>query len=614
MCGIIGYAGTRPGLPIILDGLKRLEYRGYDSSGVALLGPDGELFIQKGVGKLDKLADSIQRPIAGTLGVGHTRWATHGKPTFDNAHPHVDCAGEVAIVHNGIVENHVELRKELVAAGHVFRSQTDTEVIPHLVEQYLREGLSLEEAVRRTARRLAGAQAIVVVSKREPDKLIGVRTGHAGGLAVGFGQDEMLLASDLPAMIAHVSAVSYLLDREMVVVTRQDARFSHLDKGPVTKSRVHVLQDPATAVKGQYRHFMLKEIMEQPEALISALRDRLDADGTRVTLPGFPFTDEQVKAWRRIVLVGMGTSYHSALVGRIMIETLAGLPAQVENASEFRYRERMLIDDGTLVVSITQSGETVDTLAAMASAKEQGIPQVVVCNVPGSEATRVADYALLINAGPEIGVASTKTLTGSMLCLYLMAIYLGQVRGTLEKARVKELLTEVVRLPELMGQVVDRGSSYENLAKGYFHASNFLLLGRGVNFAAAMEGALKLKEISYIHAEGYQAGEMKHGPIALIDENMPVVAIALQDRMYDKMLGNIEEVRARDGRIIALVTEGDDVTPTKANDVIAIPPVSNLLSPILAVAPLQLLAYHIAVRRGCDVDQPRNLAKTVTVE
>ena len=612
MCGIIGYAGARPALPIILEGLKRLEYRGYDSSGVALLEPDGSLLIHKEAGKLSDLIRSLG-PSSGTVGIGHTRWATHGKPTMFNAHPHTDCAGEVALVHNGIVENHTELRRRLSAEGHTFKSQTDTEVIPHLIEGFLKTGLSFEEAVRRTANELAGAQAIVAVSKREPDKIVGVRIGHAGGLAVGYADDGMLLSSDLQAMVAYANAVSYLANREMAVITRQAARFFKLDGSALPKPRQPVNQDPATAAKGPYRHFMMKEIMEQPETLISALRDRVDFAENRVRLQGFPFTDSEVKAFNKVVLVGMGTSYHVGLVGRYMIETLARIPSQAENASEFRYRDP-LVDSNTLVVSVSQSGETVDTLAGMVEAKEKGARQVTICNVAGSEATRMADYALLMNAGPEIGVASTKTMTGSMVCMYMLAIYLGQVRGTLTHPRVREMLDEVVRLPGLMGRVVDQANSYDALARHYFHATNFLLLGRGINYPMALEGALKMKEISYIHAEGYQAGEMKHGPIALIDENMPVLAIALKDKMYEKMLGNIEEVRAREGKVIALITAGDEVVPPKVNDVIALPPVSNLVSPILTVAPLQLLAYHIAVRRGCDVDQPRNLAKTVTVE
>ena len=613
MCGIIGYVGGRPALPILFDGLKRLEYRGYDSSGIAVLEPEGRLFLHKGAGKLSDLIASVRQPSVGTLGVGHTRWATHGKPTFENAHPHTDCTETVAVVHNGIIENHSRLRDELAAAGHTFRSTTDTEIVPHLVESHLAQGATLEEAVRRAANMLAGANAIVVLSRDEPDKLVGVRIGHAGGLAVGYGDQEILLSSDLPAMIQHTKFVSYLSGQEMVVVTPRKTRVTSLDGTAISKDKQPVVNDATAAAKGQYRHFMLKEIMEQPEALIGALRDRVDFAQKRVALEGFPFSSDQVKGFNRVVLVGMGTSFHSALAGKDMIETLSRIPAQAENASEFRYRDPV-VDSHTLVVSVAQSGETVDTLAAMAEAKRKGAPQITVCNVPGSEATRLADYSLFINVGPEVAVASTKTFTGSMLCLYLLAAFLGQVRGTLGSSLLEGMLDEVIQLPKLMGEVVDRGPNYEALARRYFHSADFLVLGRGVNHPTALEGALKLKEISYIHAEGYQAGEMKHGPIALIDEEMPVVTIALKDTLYEKMLGTIEEVKARDGKVIAVMTAGDEAIARIADDTVSIPEVPYLLSPILAVAPLQLLAYHIAVRRGCDVDQPRNLAKTVTVE
>ncbi len=611
MCGIIGYVGDKPALPIILDGLRRLEYRGYDSFGAAVIEPSGSMHIRKEAGRLT--AEHFDVQSMGSLGIGHTRWATHGKPTTRNAHPHTDTDEQIAVAHNGIVENHAELRRKLEQAGHVFRSQTDTEVIPHLIARHLAQGATLEEAVRQSASLIAGAQAFVVISRKEPDKIVGVRIGHAGGMAVGYGAGAMLLASDLPAILSHAESASYLGDREMATITRGTARFQSLGGGPLAKEKLPVLQEPATVAKGPYKHFMLKEIMEQPETLISALRDRLDFSEGRVMLPDFPFNREQVRGFTRVVLLGMGTSFHSAVVGRHMIETLARVPCYAENASEFRYLDPV-VGPETLVVSVTQSGETVDTLAAMVEARQKGAPQITVCNVAGSEATRIAEYTMLINAGPEIGVASTKTMTGSMLCLYLLAIHLGQIRNTLGEDTVRELLDEVVRLPELMGKVLAGALEYEPLARKYSQSLNFLLLGRGVNHPMALEGALKMKEISYIHAEGYQAGEFKHGPIALVDENMPVVAIALRDKMYDKIMSNIEEVKARDGRIIAIATQGDEEVAARADDVISVPDVSYLVSPILTVAPMQLLAYHIAVRRGADVDQPRNLAKTVTVE
>jgi len=613
LCGIIGYAGGRPALPVLLDGLKRLEYRGYDSSGVAVVEPTGGLFLHKGEGKLSELIATIEEPSIGTVGLGHTRWATHGRPSWDNAHPHTDCSGKVAVAHNGIIENHSALRARLTAEGHTFRSHTDTEIIPHLIENRLAEGATFEEAVRYAANQIVGASAIIALVVDEPDRLIGVRIGHAGGLAVGYDEDAMLLASDLPAMISHISSVIYLADREMAVITPREVSLSDLDGAKLTRPKQSVVDDGTTVRKGPYRHFMLKEIMEQPDTLMSAMRDRLDFETPEVTLPDFPLTAEDVKGLERVIVTGMGTSFHSAMVGRDMIETLARIPSHAENASEFRYRDPA-IDAKTLVVSVAQSGETADTLAAMVEAKRRGAPQVTICNVYGSEATRIADYSLFINAGPEIAVASTKTLVGSILCLYMLATYLGQVRGTLAGDKLRQAMEDIVKLPNLLGEVVEREAEYEDLARRYSHASDFLILGRGVNYPTALEGALKLKEISYIHAEGYQAGEMKHGPIALIDENMPVVAIALKDGLYEKMLGNLEEVKARGGKLIAIVTEGDEAATLLADDVIALPEAPYLLSPILALAPLQLLSYHIAVRRGADVDQPRNLAKTVTVE
>ena len=613
MCGIIGYAGPRPALPLILAGLERLEYRGYDSTGIAVLDPGGSLFLSKSAGKMRELRASLDHQGSGTLGIGHTRWATHGRPTRENAHPHTDCTGDVAVVHNGIVEDHRELRERLTAAGHRFLSETDTEVIPHVIESCLAEGLHLEEAMRRVAAIVTGVHAIVALSRREPDRIVGLRLGNAGGLVVGYGKEEMFLASDLPAIAPHVGEAVYLSSGEMVTMTGQATWFSTLDGAHVVKERQSVLQDPASVAKGRYRHFMLKEIVEQPEALMGAIRDRIDFEEMRVALNGFPFTLEEVRSFKRVVLVGMGSSFHAAQLGQFMVEALARLPAQAENASEFRYRDP-LIDSSTLVISVGQSGETADTLAAMAEAQSKGARQITISNVAGSQASRLAEYTLSINAGPEVGVASTKTFTGSLLCLYLLAAYLGGLRGALSPEQLRGLLDEVILLPKLMGQVLEEGALYEALARRYFQFSSFLLLGRGIGYPVAMEGALKLKEIAYIHAEGYQAGEMKHGPIALIDEKMPVVAIALRDRLYEKMAGNMEEVRARGGRLIALATAGDESTASMADDVLFVPEVSPLIAPILATAPLQLLAYHVAVQRGCDIDQPRNLAKTVTVE
>ena len=613
MCGIVGYCGDAPALTFILAMLSRLEYRGYDSAGVTIAEPGGSLYIRKDAGELDVVTRQCTPEAHGTLGIGHTRWATHGKPNRANSHPHTDCAGSVAVCHNGIVENYAVLRKRLVATGHMFRSETDTEVIPHLIEEHLTNGMPFEEAVRLAVAEITGAHAIVAIYSRDPGKMVGVRIGHAGGLTVGYGDEAIFFASDLPALVGYARSVVYLADREMAVVTRAGVRFTTLSGVDIAKEQHQVMGDLIRATKEPFPHFMLKEIMEQPQTIMSALRGRVDVHQQAVVLPEFPFSPQRVQEFTRVVLVGMGTSFHAAMVGRYMIETLARIPCQVENASELRYLDPV-VDANTLVVAVTQSGETVDTLAAMVEMRARGAPQIVVCNVPGSEATRVADYTMPINAGAEIGVASTKTMTGLMLCLYLLAIYLGQTRGVLPIESRHLLLREVMHLPELVGQATQTDEHVREVAQRYAAASNMLLLGRGISMPIALEGALKIKEISYIHAEGYPAGEMKHGPIALIDRYTPVLAIVLKDQMYNKMLGNIAEVRAREGQVIALATEGDELVATEAADIIEIPEVPYLLSPIVGVVPLQLLAYHIAVLRGQPVDKPRNLAKTVTVE
>ena len=613
MCGIVGYCGSDPALPIILASLQRLEYRGYDSAGVAVLDSTGAVAVRKSAGRLADLVAEVKSGLPGTVGIGHTRWATHGKPTQSNAHPHTDGSGKVAVVHNGIVENYRELKQGLAVNGHDFVSETDSEVIPHLIADFLASGASLEEATRQTGKLLAGAHAIAAVSAGEPDRIVGMRIGHAGGLAVGYGRGATFLASDLPAIAGAAEEVLYLEAGEVATVTGSGARITDLDGAAVERGRQPVAHDPAAVAKGPYKHFLMKEMMEQPETLMSALRDRVDFERMRIVLDDFPFSADQVRAFDRVVVLGMGTSFNSAQVGRMMIERLARLPAEADNAAEFRYRDPVL-SPSTLVVSVGQSGETVDTLVAMKEAKERGAAQITICNVPGSEATRLADYSLLINAGPEIAVASTKTFVGSMACLYLLGAHLGVLRGVLSDEQVRGLIEDVVHLPTLVGDVLSGPTNYPALARKFAHNSDFLILGRGINYPTAMEGALKLKEISYIHAEGYQGGEMKHGPIALIDDQMPVAAIVLKDRLYDKMMNNVDQVKAREGRLVAIATEGDELVKEKTPDVIYVPPVSELLSPIVAVVPLQLLAYHIAVRLGADVDQPRNLAKTVTVE
>ncbi|MBI4498209.1 MAG: glutamine--fructose-6-phosphate transaminase (isomerizing) [Chloroflexi bacterium] len=614
MCGIIGYVGERPAAPILLEGLQRLEYRGYDSAGIALVTEQGHLTIEKAVGKLTTLVTSINgRTLPGSVGIGHTRWATHGKPSTENAHPHTDCRQDVVVIHNGIVENYLELKRALQRQGHTFASQTDSEVIPHLIEQECREGKDLATATRDAVRRTRGANAFIVMSSSEPDRVIAIRTGNAGGLVVGYGEGEMFLASDLPAILPHTRAVVFLAAGEMACVEAGQVTYATLHGEPLEKTPQTIAYDPVAAARGGYKHFMLKEIMEQPEAVTNTIRGRIQFDPPDVLLPEWPFLVAQTRTFERVVIVACGTSYHAGLIGRYLIEDLARLPVDVEIASEFRYRDPV-VDDRTLLIAVAQSGETVDTLAAMEEGRARGMPQIAVTNVEGSQAARYADGALLIRAGQEIGVAATKTFTTTMVSLYLVGLYLGKVRGTISPEQLGRLIQDLAELPDLLGRVLQDESAYERLANRYARHTNFLFLGRGIHYPIALEGALKLKEISYIHAEGYAAGEMKHGPIALIDENMPVVALALQDGVYDKMVSNILEVKARDGQVIAIVTEGNTELQEHADHLIALPPVAPLLAPVVSVLPLQLLAYHIAVRRGCDVDQPRNLAKTVTVE
>ena len=614
MCGIIGYTGERAAAPILLAGLSSLEYRGYDSAGIAVASPDGELVVRKSAGKLSALKAALSNGLPeGVSGIGHTRWATHGGPTDFNAHPHVDCRTEVMVVHNGIVENYSELKKDLIGQGHVFSSQTDAECIPHLVESYLQQECSLEDAVRETARQIRGANSVVVMSKREPGRIVGFRLGNAGGIVVGYGDDEMILASDLPALVPHTNEIVYLNGGEMVALTRDDAQYTHLDGTPVRKKTSHVQYDALSPAKGEYKHFMLKEINEQPEAVLNTLSGRISFDSADVELEDFPFSEEEIRGISRVVLVGMGTSLHAAMVGRTWMESLARIPGEVDNSSEFRYRDPV-IDPGTLVISLSQSGETADTLAAMDLATRKGARQITLCNYAGTQTTRVADGTVLIRAGLEIGVAATKTFVCSLTALYLLALHLGIRRGALGEEERRELVQELAQLPNMLGTLLSQQQQYEALAQRYAKHSDFLFLGRGINYPLAMEGALKLKEISYIHAEGYPAGEMKHGPISLIDESMPVVTLAPKDDLYDKMLNNIHEAKARGGIVVAVATEGDHDIANSADDVIYIPAASRMITPMLMAVPMQLLAYHVAVRRGCDVDQPRNLAKSVTVE
>ena len=614
MCGIVGYVGDREAAPIVFNGLRKLEYRGYDSAGIAVV--DGnQIQLRRSPGKLDNLELILTgEPPVGTTGMGHTRWATHGKPSETNSHPHVDCKRKAVVIHNGIVENYLELKHGLRARGHEFTSETDTEVIAHLVEEEMDRGYSLEEAARRALALIRGAHAVVVMSADEPDRLVAARLGNAGGVVVGLGEGEMFIASDLPALLEHTRRVVYLESQEIATITKSDVIVRQLADGNEVTKQVHaVTMDPIAAAKGGYKHFMLKEIFEQPRAIQDTVRSRLRFSPAEIHLEDVDLTRGEIQDLGRIVITACGTALHAGLVGKFLIEELARIPVEVDYASEFRYRDPLL-DDRTLLVAVTQSGETVDTLVSMEEARSKGVRSLGIINVVGSAASRISDHVIYTHAGPEIGVASTKAFTSQLAALFLLAVHLGQARGTLSEEEVARHLQDLSELPQVMGELLGRDPGYEKLASLYDKVSDFLYLGRGINYPIALEGALKLKEISYIHAEGYPAGEMKHGPIALIDKDIPVVAIAPRDKVYHKMLGNIEEVRARDGIVIAMVTDGDDEIAEKADHVIYVPRTSHLLSPILNVIPLQLLAYHVAVRRGCDVDQPRNLAKSVTVE
>jgi glucosamine--fructose-6-phosphate aminotransferase (isomerizing) len=633
MCGIMAYVGSREALPIVLDGLRRLEYRGYDSAGVAVLSGGETVSVRRSPGKLDNLTALLAREngaLHGTVAIGHTRWATHGPPTERNAHPHADCHAETVVTHNGIVENHEALKESLEAEGHRFTSETDTEVIAHLIERFIAQGHDFPDATRRALSEIRGANAVTAVHARWPGTVVAGRTGHAGGLVIGKGDGEMFVASDLPAILERTRRVAFLESGEMAVVTSTGAAVTTLDGTPVERTYEIVQYDPMAAAKGGYRHFMLKEIHEQPRALLDTIQGRLLTTAPWVRLEDVRLTSEDVRGLSRVVLVACGTAWHACLVGKYLIEDLAGLSAEVDYASEFRYR-RPLLDDKTLVIAVSQSGETADTLVSMEAARAAGARVLGVVNVVGSQAARLAgDSAgvLYTRAGPEIGVASTKAFTAQLAALSLLALFLGGCRQSVAPEDARRLVRALEALPDKAAAALGQdGRSdplggaprattrfYEDLASRYHRAKDVLYLGRGIEYPIALEGALKLKEISYIHAEGYPAGEMKHGPIALIDRDVPVVAICLKDHVYEKMVSNVQEARAREGQVIAIATEGDDAIASKADTVIAVPETDPRLAPILATLPLQLLSYYIAVRRGCDVDQPRNLAKSVTVE
>jgi glucosamine--fructose-6-phosphate aminotransferase (isomerizing) len=620
MCGIVGYVGNKQVVPVIIDGLRKLEYRGYDSAGIAVVDEDHDLEIRRAEGKLRNLEEAIRlHPLDGTYGIGHTRWATHGRPTEENAHPHRDCTGRVVVVHNGIIENYLQLKDRLRQSDHRFVTETDTEVIAHLIEEYLRTGDSFEEAVRRCVGDLRGIFALSIISADEPDMIIAVRQGPP--VVIGLGDGEYFVASDIPPILQHTRDIFFLGDGEIATLTRDAVRVTDFEGNMVEPVQQRITWDPIMAEKGGFKHFMLKEIYEQPRAVRDTVQGRISLDSGKVFLDEMKnITPADFKRFTSIKIAACGTSWHAGLAGKYMIEQLARLSAEVDYASEFRYRDPVL-DENTLLLVISQSGETADTIAALREAKEHGSKVLAICNVQGSMIMREADGTILTHAGPEIGVASTKAFTSQMVVLYLFALYLGELRGTLSQAEAKDHARQLAELPVKIEQLLNESDDIENLAKEFFRSTDFLYLGRGINFTVALEGALKLKEISYIHAEGYPAGEMKHGPNALIDERLPVVVVNTREEgnraselRYEKTHSNIVEVKAREGVVISVLTEGDTMSSLVSDHVLEIPPSSDLLSPILAVIPLQLLAYHIAVRRGCDVDQPRNLAKSVTVE
>ena len=626
MCGIVGYVGKKRVVPVIIDGLKKLEYRGYDSAGIAVCGNGngGALQVRRAEGKLRNLEEVIRlKPLEGSWGIGHTRWATHGRPTEENAHPHRDCTGKIVVVHNGIVENYLSLKKKLIEEGHKFSTETDTEVIAHLIEQAMyHKGNghrpSLEEAVRKTVKQLTGVFALAVISEDEPNKIVAARNGPPA--VIGLGDNEYFVASDIPALLNHTRDLFFLHDGDLAVITTSGVQLTDFDGKPVVREVQHVTWDPIMAEKGGFKHFMLKEIYEQPSAVRDTTLGRVSQDSGRVFLEEMDVTEDELRKVQKINIAACGTSWHAALAGKFMIERLARIPVEVDYASEWRYRDP-ITSSKEITLLITQSGETADTIAAQREAKAKGSKTLAICNVVGAMIAREASGTVYTHAGPEIGVASTKAFTAQLTALFLLALYLGELRGATSNEEARRYIDELLKLPSKLESILARDEECEALAKQYYRVQDFLFLGRGIHYPIALEGALKLKEISYIHAEGYPAGEMKHGPNALIDENLPVVMVATKDAndpnsvlRYEKTMSNVKEVKARSGILIAVATEGDEEIKESVDHVIYVPHAPELLLPILEVVPLQLLAYHIAVRRGCDVDQPRNLAKSVTVE
>jgi len=624
MCGIVGYVGKKSVVPIIIEGLRRLEYRGYDSAGIAVAGNGNGLQLRRAEGKLRNLEEAIRlKPLDGSYGIGHTRWATHGRPTEENAHPHRDCTGKIVVVHNGIVENYLSLKKKLIEEGHKFTTETDTEIIAHLIEKYSASSgnghhRSLEDAVRQTVKQLTGVFALAVISTDEPNKIVAARNGPPA--VIGLGNDEYFVASDVPAILYHTRDIFFLADGDMAIVTADGVQLTDFDGKPVKREIQHVMWDPILAEKGGFKHFMLKEIYEQPRAVRDTTLGRVSQESGHIFLDQMEITEAEFRSASKINIIACGTSWHAGQAGKFMIETLARVPVEVDYASEWRYRNP-IVDPETITLVISQSGETADTIAAQREAKARGSKTLAICNVVGSMITREAQGTIYTHAGPEIGVASTKAFTGQLTALYIFAMYLAQVRGVMSAEQARAAMLELTKIPAKLETILTHDEACDDLAKRYQKVHDFLFLGRGIHYPIALEGALKLKEISYIHAEGYPAGEMKHGPNALIDENLPVVVIATRDvnnpgsvLRYEKTISNLKEVKARSGVVIALATEGDEEIKEAADHILYVPAAPEELSPILEIVPLQLLAYHIAVRRGCDVDQPRNLAKSVTVE
>ena len=613
MCGIVAYIGGQDATPIVVDGLKNLEYRGYDSAGIAIL-ENKKIEIRRVAGKVELLENLIKKsPVSGTTGIGHTRWATHGAPSEQNAHPHLGMAGRIVIVHNGIVENYLSLKEELIAEGVDFKSETDTETIAHLIEIFYNESADLASAVQKTLKMIKGAHGLVVMSTVEPEKLIAARLGNAGGVALGIGDNEMYIASDIPAIVSHTRRMCFLESGQFAIVRRDGFSIHDLGGQPVEPEIQNIPWDPISSEKGKYRHFMQKEIHEQVRSLSDTLSGRIDYENHRILLPGLNLDPEKAREIKKIFITACGTAAYAGMVGKYLIEHIARIPVEVSVASEFRYSDP-IIEKGTVVLAISQSGETADTLAAMEEGRKKGALLWSIVNAIGSQAMRIADGCLSMQVGPEIGVASTKAFTAPILDLYMIAVHLADVRGTLGKEKRFELVKDLLTIPSLVEKALDKEPTIREIASRYKEMKNALYIGRGVNMPIAYEGALKLKEISYIHAEGYPAGEMKHGPIALVDKDLPVIAIALQDLWYDKMISQVEQVKARSGRVLTVGTEGDQLLPTIADEIFWIPKTPWLLSPAVAVIPLQLFAYHIAALKGLDIDQPRNLAKSVTVE